>query len=169
MAVRNPKELFIALLSNVRQGTERTGRIFNELGQAAQRPEVKEALEARELVHEDILARLDKCFKMIDAKPVKTTEHLHDSFVEDFRKELAEIENPVARHLFILARANTMFQLRAAEYVALIELADVSGHYAVGALLETCLADKLALAERTRRLMRHIIKTEVLERAMVAA
>ena len=55
-------------------------------------------------------------------------------------------------------------RLRIAEYEALIETSDVTGHYAVGLLLETCLADKLALAERARRLIRHIVKTEVVEK-----
>jgi ferritin-like metal-binding protein YciE len=52
-----------------------------------------------------------------------------------------------------------------AEYVALIAAADVSGHYGVGVLLESCLADKLAFVERTRRLIRNIIETRVAERA----
>jgi ferritin-like metal-binding protein YciE len=40
------------------------------------------------------------------------------------------------------------------EYVALIAVADTLGHPAVGVLLESCLADKIAFAERTRRLIR---------------
>lgn len=169
MTVKNPKELFVVLLSNVRQGTERTTKIYQELSQFAQRPEVKEALEARVLVSDDILDRIDKVFTLIGEKPVKLSGRLHDVFVEDFRKELAEIENPLARHLFILAKANHLFHLRIAEYIALIEAAEITGHYAVGALLETCLADKMALADRTRRLMRHIVKTEILEKVMAVA
>ena len=38
MAIKDPKELFVALLSNVRQGTERTTKIFQELSQVAQNP-----------------------------------------------------------------------------------------------------------------------------------
>jgi hypothetical protein len=34
----------------------------------------------------------------------------------------------------------------------------------VGVLLESCLADKLAFVERTRRLIRHIVETKVAER-----
>jgi hypothetical protein len=40
----------------------------------------------------------------------------------------------------------------------------LTGHYAVGVLLETCLADKLAFAERTRRLIRNAIETRTAER-----
>jgi len=33
MAVRDPKEVFVLLLSNVRQGTERTTKVFQEISQ----------------------------------------------------------------------------------------------------------------------------------------
>jgi len=54
MAARNPKEVFLKLLSDVRQGTERTTKVFQELSQIAQDPDVKEALEARIFVSESI-------------------------------------------------------------------------------------------------------------------
>jgi hypothetical protein len=47
-----------------------------------------------------------------------------------------------------------------AEYVVLIAMSDVSGHFGVGVLLESCLADKLAFVERTRRLIRHAIEAK---------
>jgi hypothetical protein len=47
MAAKNPKEVFVQLLSHTRQGTERTTKIFQEISQLAQDPHVKEALEAR--------------------------------------------------------------------------------------------------------------------------
>jgi len=165
MAARDPKEVFLQLLSNVRQGTERTTKVFQEISQIAQNPDVKEALEARVFVSDQILARLDECFKLIGEQPLKLSGRLHDVFVEDFRKELAEIQSPAAKHLFILAKALHLIHLRIAEYVALIAAADLSGHYGVGVLLETCLADKLAFVERTRRLIRHMVETKVAERA----
>jgi len=165
MAVKNPKELFVRMLSDLRQGTERTTKIFQEISEVAQTPEIKEALEARVFVSEKILATLDQCFKLIGEKPVKFTGRLHDVFVEDFRRELAEIENPMARRLFILAKINHLIHFRIAEYVTLIAAADLAGHYGVGVLLESCLADKLALVERTRRLVRNIIETKMAEKA----
>ena len=83
MAVRDPKEVFVRLLSNVRQGTERTTKIFQEISQIAQDPDIKEALEARVFVSDQILARLDECFKLIGEQPVKLTGRLHDVFVEE--------------------------------------------------------------------------------------
>ena len=165
MAAKTPKEVFVHLLSNVRQGTEQTTKVCQEMSQIAQDPDIKEALEARVLISDQLLARLDQCFTLIGEQPMKLSGRLHDMFVEDFRKELAEIQSPPAKHLFILAKALHLIHLRMAEYVALIAAADVSGHYGVGVLLESCLADKLAFVERTRRLIRHIVETRVAERA----
>jgi ferritin-like metal-binding protein YciE len=169
MTVKNEREFFVQMLSDLRQGTERTTKIFQELSEVAQNPEIKEALEARVFVSDKILATLDQCFKLIGEKPVKVTGHFHDIFVEDFRRELAEIENPVARHLFILAKMNHLIHFRIAEYVTLIAAADLTGHYAVGVLLESCLADKLAFVERTRRLIQNVIATKRAEKKTVAA
>jgi len=46
----------------------------------------------------------------------------------------------------------------------LIAASDLTGHYAVGVLLESCLADNLAFVERTRRLIRNVIETKVAAR-----
>lgn len=164
MAAKTAKEVFVHLLSHVRQGTEQTTKILQEMSPMAQDPDIKEALEARVFISGHLLARVDQCFKLLGEQPVKLSGRLHDVFVEDFRKELAEIQSPAARHLFILAKALHLVHLRMAEYVALIAAADVSGHYGVGVLLESCLADKLAFVERTRRLIRHIVETKVAER-----
>ena len=164
MPIKTQEELFVRLLSNVRQGTERTTKIFQEFAQLAEDPDIKEALEARVFISENILEKIDRCFKMMNAQPVKTNERLHDVFVEDFRKELGEIQLPAAKKLFVLAKASHLVHLRIAEYEALIAMADVTGHYAVGVLLESCLADKLAFVERTKRLIRNIVEVKVLER-----
>ena len=112
-----------------------------------------------------ILAKLDQCFKLIGEKPVTLSGHLHDVFVEDFRKELAEIQSPAAKRLFILVKALHLIHFRIAEYVALVAAADVTGHHGVGVLLESCLADKLAFVERTRRLIRNVVEAKVAESA----
>ncbi len=169
MPIRDPKELFVVLLSNLRQGNERTTEIFKELSKIAERPDVKEALEARVFISDKIQATLDECFKLIGEKPVKFTGRLHDIIVEDFRKDLAEIQSPVVRQLFILAKAKQLVHLRIGEYMALIEMADTTGHFGVGVLLESCLADKLAFAERTRRLIKHIVAPEGVGKRLAAS
>ena len=112
-------------------------------------------------VSQQILQKLDQCFKLIGEKPMQLSGRLQEVFLEDCRRELSEIEAPLARHLYILAKANHLIHLRIGEYVALIAAADATGHYGVGVLLESCLADKLAFVERTRRLIRSLVEGKV--------
>ncbi len=71
MAIDNPREVFNFILSNVRQGEERATKIFQELSQIAQDPDIKEVLDARAYVHDKILGTLDQCFKLIGEQPMK--------------------------------------------------------------------------------------------------
>ncbi len=41
MPAKTPKETFLILLSHVREGTEKASKVFDELGQIAQDPQVK--------------------------------------------------------------------------------------------------------------------------------
>ena len=164
MPVKDPQQVFLTLLSDARHNTERSVKVYEEFSKAAENPDVQEALEARAFVAEKNLETLDKVFEMIDEEPVKLSGRLHEVFVEDFKKELSEIQSPAARHIFILAKATHLAHLRVAEYVALVAAADVTGHYGVGVLLESVLADKLAFLERTRRLIGHIIEGRISER-----
>jgi len=59
MPVRDPKEVFVTLLSDVRQNTERTAKFYKEIGQIAEDSEIKEALEARAFISENTLEKLD--------------------------------------------------------------------------------------------------------------
>jgi ferritin-like metal-binding protein YciE len=157
------------LLSNVRNNTERATNAYQEIGKHAEDPEIKEALEARAFASNQILAKLDECFRIIGEKPAKTSGQLQETFLEDFRKEVAEIQSPVAKRLFVLAKLNHLAHLRMAEYEVLTAAADLAGHHGVGLLLETCLADKLAFAERNRRMIRQLVETKLAQRAAGAS
>lgn len=160
MPVNNPKELFVRMLSDVRQRTEKVTKIYEELSEVAQDPNIKEALQSRAFLQDKVLSSLDRCFKLIGEKPVPFSGRLQEVFVEDFRRELAEIQAPAAKALFVLMKANHLMHMGIAEYVALIAMSDVTGHFGVGVLLESCLADKLAFVERTRRLIRQTIEVK---------
>ena len=162
MPIKTPKELFVHMLSDLRHGAERSHQIYDELGKVAQDPAIKEALDAREFISSQILSRLDECFRLIGEKPVPRNQRLYDLFVEDFRKELTEIQSPLVRKMFVLSKASRLMHLRIGEYIALIAAADMLDHPAVGVLLESCLADKMAFAERTRRLIREHLREKVL-------
>jgi len=161
MPITSTKELMVSMLSELRHGAERSQSIYEELGQSAQNPQIKEALEARGMISSQVLNKLDECFKIIGEKPVKVNQRLRDVFIEDFRKELNEIQQPLARKLFVLAKASHLAHLEGAGYLASIEAADTLGHPGVGVLLESCLADKFAFARRTKRLIREHIEQRV--------
>ena len=128
----------------------------------AQGPEITEALNAREFITSQILGRLDECFRLIGEKPVPRNQRLYDAFVENFREELKEIQSPLVRKMFVLSKALRLMHLRIGEYLALIAAADTLDHPAVGVLLESCLADKMAFAERTKRFIRERVREKVL-------
>ena len=152
------------LLSDARNNTERTTELYREISQMAQNPDVQEALEARAFVTEQNLEALNECFEIIGEKTVKVSGRLQEVFVEDFKRELGEIQSSAARHLYNLAKATHLAHLRLAEYAALVAASDVTGHYGVGVLLESVLADKLAFLERDRRLVHHILEGKIAER-----
>ncbi len=64
MTVKNPKELFVMLLSDARQSTERSTNFYQE---------------------EKDLSSIDRCFELIGEKPVKLSGRLQEVFVEDLR------------------------------------------------------------------------------------
>jgi Uncharacterized protein conserved in bacteria len=125
MPVKNPKELFVTILSQVRHGTSVQQRSTRNWANWPRIRKYKEALEARAFVSQQTLAKLDEAFKIIGEKPVNVTGRLHDVFVEDFRREVAEIQSPEAKRLFVLAKANHLSHMRTAEYVTLVAAADV--------------------------------------------
>ena len=158
MPVNNAKELFVKMLSDVRHRTEKTTKLYEELTEMAQDPNIKEALQSRAFLAEKTLGTLDRCFKLIGETPTPATGRLADVYIEDCRREIAEIQSPAAKALFALIKANHVMHMAIGEYVALIAMADVTDHFGVGVLLESCLADKVAFVERTRRLLRHSIE-----------
>ncbi len=155
MAIKDQKELFIWMLSDLRQGSERSAKIFQELSEIAQDSEVKEALDARAFVSDKIMSTLDECFRVLGQKPVNTKGRLHEVFAEDFRRELAEIESKEGRRLFVLSKINRLVHLRIAEYQILIAAGDMLGHHGVAVMLESCLADNMVFVERTQQLIRN--------------
>ena len=161
MPITSMNEIVVSLLSELRHGAERSQSIYQELGQASQNSQIKEALESRGMIASQVLSRLDECFKLLNEKPVKVNQRMRDVFIEDFRKELSEIQMPLARKVFVLAKASHLAHLEAAGYMSLIEASDTLGHPGVAILLESCLADKLAFAQRTKRLIRQHIEQKV--------
>jgi ferritin-like metal-binding protein YciE len=158
MPINNPQEMFLLLLSDIRRKTERSIDFYQEASQIAEDPEIKQAIEARTFVAQKSLDKIDEAFKLINQKPVTLTGRTEEVFVEDFRRELAEINTPVVRRIFVLSKLMHLTHWRIGEFTALVAAADASGHFGVGVLLESCLGDYLAFVERNRRILRKAIE-----------
>ena len=78
MPVTNPKELFVRLLSDVRQHEEKLTVAYQELREVSQDPEIKESLDSLLFLGDKTLATLDQCFKIIGQQPVKITDKLQE-------------------------------------------------------------------------------------------
>ncbi len=160
MPVQNPEDLFVWMLSDVRKREDRSKQLFQEFSQAAQDPEIKEILDAWVYLEGTVVNTLDKCFSIIGKQPVSTDTRLHDVFVEDLRRELNTIQNPIAKALYVASKATTLMHIHIGEYVALTAMADITGKHGLAALIESCLADNIAFVERTRRRIRNIIESQ---------
>ena len=165
MSVNNPKEMFVLLLSDVRRKTERSIEFYQELSKIAEEPEIKETIDARAFVAQKSLDKIDEAFRLINQKPVPLTGRTEEVFVEDFRRELAEIKAPAVRRIFVLSKLMHLTHWRIGEYVALVAAADTTGNFGVGVLLESCLGDYLAFVERNRRIIRKLAEMKATTRA----
>jgi len=165
MPVNNPLEMFVLLLSDVRRKTERSADFYSEASKLAEDPEIKEAIEARAFVAQKSLDKIDEAFKLINQKPVTLSGRTEEVFVEDFRREVAEIKAPVVRKIFVLSKLLHLTHWRIGEYMALVAAADATGNFGVGVLLESCLGDYLAFVERNRRIIRKLIELKAATKA----
>ena len=164
MATKTPKDVFVMLLSNARQNTERSTGLFKEMSQLVEDRDAKEGLESRVFVSDKVLSQIDQCFKLLGEQPVKVNTQAQDALAEEFRKELADIQSLPARRLYVLTKTVQFTHLRIAEFLVLTATADLTGHFGIGVLLESCLADTLSFVDRTRRLIRTLIESKLAEK-----
>lgn len=165
MPANNPKEMFVLLLSDVRRKTERSIEFYQEASKIAGDPDIKEAIDSRAFVAEKSLDKIDEAFRLINQKPVTLSGRTEEVFLEDFRREVAEINSPVVRRIFVLSKLMHLTHWRIGEYMALVAAADATGHYGVGVLLESCLGDYLAFVERNRRIIRKLVELKAATKA----
>jgi len=159
MPIKSPKDVCLFLLSDVYSTVTRETAIYQEMSQLVQDPDIKAAIESRAFLSQNMVHILDECFKILKQQPTKTNGRLRDIFMEDFKKEFNEIQAPIAKGLFVLAKIQHLTHFRIGEYAALVAAADTTGEHAAALLIESCLAQHLVFAERTRHIIRNLVET----------
>jgi ferritin-like metal-binding protein YciE len=170
VAIQNAEDLFVTILSNLRSREDRKQQWLQAMGKEAQDPDVKQIIETRTFVQKEIVGNLDECFRQMGVQPMKPEpSQFKETWIEDFRKERDAIQAPGLKAIYTYHKLSELVDLHRSAYVALIAMADASGYYSVGALLETCLADKAAFIERNRRALRTMVERAVAGRVRAAA
>ncbi len=157
MIAPNAKAPFLQKLTEFRRGTERSIKVLAEISKMALSPKTKETLAERVFVFERIGAILDECFRLLREEPATSTRGGSDTFVKSVGHKVAQITNSSDRDNFTLTYANYLVQFRLDEYLGLIAASSLAGNYviwvvtskalAVGVLLESCFAERLASME----------------------
>ena len=167
MVLSPSQQVFLLLLSNARHGTDRAARFYEEISHYAPQADMKATLQARAFIANKTLVTLDECFRLMEIQPIKVRGRVEEVFADDFRRDLIELQSPIATALYIMAKVIHLHNLRTAEYLALSAAADVVGHSELGTLLESCLPDHLVFIERARRMIRDTL-TERMSGRLVA-
>lgn len=161
MPIQEPKELFVKILSDLRQHEFGLTDSLNTLRENIQDKDTKEYFESLIYLTEKNVETIDRCFKMINEKPVKSDDTLKELFIENFKKEFSEIQSPLVKILYFINKANHLMNVRAGEWVTLIAMSDISGNRGVGVLLESCFTQKAAFVQRARRRIRYIVEEQL--------
>jgi len=157
LAIQSAEDLFMMMLSNVRSREERSLQIMQEMSSHAQDPDVKKVLDTRAFLTKESISNLDECFRLLGKQPMPQTHtRMEEVLVEDFRRELNEIQSPGLRTLYVLHKIRELVHLQTAAYGGLIAMAEFTGNISVSALLETNLASRKVFIDRTRELLRAI-------------
>jgi len=157
MIVESPKDLFEFLLSSTADGAERLAPALEELSRNIEDRNIEDALNAQVFVLRNIVGVLGQCFRLLRGQRSEIRARLLDVFMEEYRSELARVTSPTARRLLVLAKANALIQLSIGEFSTLIAIAEMTGDWGVGLLLDGCLVQNTAFVERTKRLIGTIV------------
>ncbi len=164
MTYKEPKDFFLKLLSNVHKNEENLGDILKTLREKAEDKDTKEYLDSLSFLSKKNQEIIEKCFNLIGEQPLPVDDKLKEMFLEDFRREFNALETPLVKFFYFKSAVNYLINARIGEWTTLVAMADISGNRGVGVLLESCLAEKMAFVERTRRHIRQVIYENLKEK-----
>ena len=159
MAMQNGQELVVRMLSDLMQSETRLQQFAEEMSKRVQNQDAKDYFSARTKLRQENLSNLEECFRLIGAQTVKAESRFRDVWIEDVNRELEAIQNPAFRAIYAIGTIKKIQQFHMSEYAILRTVARLTGNFAVVALLDHNLADKVATAEETDELIGAIART----------
>ena len=158
MIVESPKDFFEFLLSSAAEDAERLPQALEQLSRDVEDKNIGDVLNAQAIVLRNMISVLGRCFRFLGCQRTETHGRLLDMFIEEHRRDLAEISSPTARRLCVLTQASALIQFSIGEFATLIAIAEMIGNSGVCLLLDGCLAENTAFIERTKRLIGSIVE-----------
>ncbi len=153
MRVQTPMELFVLLLSSVRENAVLHSATLEHMIGLLQDSSVRDGLQPTYVALDKTLAKVDRCFDVIRESPVAVRSDVYSVMMMEMRAALADINAPEVRRLYVLSKIHQLNYLRIGELLAVIAAADATEHRGLGVLLESCLVEKLAFMDATARLI----------------
>jgi len=161
MAMTNAEELFYTLLSDVLAREQFQSQFWDQLSQQVQDPEVRDIVSVRGYFAKQDAANIEKCFQLLGKQPTRPNVQAYQTMLEDWRRELDMIQNPMVKALYVLAKLRNIQDWRIGEYMTLSVMAEAVGNVAVASLLEHNLADTVDFVERSRERFRDRVRQAI--------
>ncbi|MCL5266235.1 MAG: ferritin-like domain-containing protein [Chloroflexi bacterium] len=169
MTIQKAEELFLYTLSHLHNSENHLLRTVQEMSKAAHDKDIKEALELRVYLSKQAISNIEECFRLLGKQPMKVSSRFQDVWMEDFLKELNEIQAPALKALYTIHKVRQIQEMHIAEYAALENMAQLMGNFPVATLLERNLEDKVAFVEQTDEIIREIGRTLIVGKMKKAA
>jgi ferritin-like metal-binding protein YciE len=129
-------------------------QVWDQLSQKVQDPEIKNLLAVRAYFEQQDASNIQKCFQLLGKPAPPPNTQFYDTLTNNVRNTFDAIESPGLKALYALKEIRSAHNWAIGEYAALTAMAVAVGNWAVAALLEHNLADKVDFIDRRRDMIR---------------
>ena len=145
-------ELLMTKLSVLHDVEKKLIKALPKMAKNSTDPELKAGFEKHLKETEGHLARLDKVFSILDAKPKKITSAAMDGLIEDAEWVIKNVKGSAALDANLIAAAGYVEHYEMAGYVSACEWADLLGYGDIADLLEETLDEEINADEKMQDL-----------------
>lgn len=166
MALETPRDLFLHELSDTMSAEHIVLQMLGDLEAESGNDDVKAAVKHHQDETKQQIENLEKVFKLLDAKPEKTTCHAAEGLKKEHDSLKEEKPSPLVLEVGNLAGAAKTEHYEIASYNLLIQMAKDLGESDAADLLKENLDQEKEMARKVESLARQVgkdVKKEVKE------